>query len=51
MIDKRRIYGEKGEARWQEWNAQIARFRTKTEKAKAEVKVDAPPPEDLPSDG
>ncbi|MBU0675624.1 MAG: hypothetical protein KJ950_13360 [Proteobacteria bacterium] len=50
MTDKRKLHEKKLEAQWREWNAQIARFKTKTEKAKAEVKVNDTPPEDLPND-
>jgi hypothetical protein len=40
MTDKRKVYQEKLDAQLAEWNAQLSLFRAKTEKARAEAKVE-----------
>jgi len=40
MSDKRKAYEEKLDAQLEEWNAQIALFKARAEKAKAEAKIE-----------
>ena len=40
MTDKRKAYEEKLDAQLQEWNAQIALFKARADKAKAEAKIE-----------
>ena len=40
MTDKRKAYEEKLEAQLKEWSAEIALFRAKADKAKAETKIE-----------
>ena len=40
MTDKRKAYEEKFDAQLKEWSAQIALFRAKADKAKAEAKIE-----------
>lgn len=40
MMDKRKAYEEKLDAQLEEWNAQIALFKAKADKAKAEAMIE-----------
>jgi hypothetical protein len=40
MMDKRKAYEEKLDAQLKEWNAQIALFKARADKAKAEAKIE-----------
>lgn len=40
MKDKRKAYEEKLDAQLEEWNAQIALFKARADKAKAEAKIE-----------
>jgi len=40
MKDKRKAYEEKLDAQIEEWNAQIALFKARADKAKAEAKIE-----------
>ena len=40
MLDKRKAYEEKLDAQLEEWNAQIALFKAKADKGKAEAKIE-----------
>lgn len=40
MSDKRKAYVEKFDAQLNEWNAEIALFRAKADKARAEAKIE-----------
>ena len=40
MKDKRKAYEEKFDAQLEEWNAQIALFKARADKAKAEAKIE-----------
>ncbi|HUU27659.1 MAG TPA: coiled coil domain-containing protein [archaeon] len=40
MIDKRKAYEEKLAAQLEEWDAQLALFKAKADKAKAEAKIE-----------
>ncbi|MHB8882816.1 MAG: sll1863 family stress response protein [Thermodesulfovibrionales bacterium] len=40
MTDKRKAYEEKLDAQIEEWNAQIALFKARADKAKAEAKIE-----------
>jgi len=40
MTDKRKAYEEKFEAQLKEWSAQIALFKAKADKARAEAKIE-----------
>jgi phosphoribosylanthranilate isomerase len=40
MKDKRKAYEEKIDAQLEEWNAQIALFKARADKAKAETKIE-----------
>lgn len=40
MTDKRKAYEEKLDAQLAEWNAQIALYKARADKAKADVKID-----------